>query len=163
MLTATSLVVILYLALARKLVQTPADWLYLQLNGVLSRNYATTVGVIREALRSSVYPVGQILQDLLSLWMKVCPQRLILAMDEANVLVSLYPNTFKPATNPNSIDRPLWTCLARHVAPDSQPDFALIIAGTAIGLRSLSTIITAVAKTSPTELQGLELDEYTFP
>jgi len=131
----------------------------MQLNGFISDSCSVVVDPLRKFLREHG-PAAAHLQDLLALFWRSEKSRLVLALDEANVLVAKYPNTFQLISDPTFVDRPLFTVLAHQVSPKLQPSLALVIAGTAVGLRDRDVLLTAVAKSSAVE--NLTLEELTF-
>lgn len=128
---------------------TPLDWRNIQLNGLASTGpageYLNFLQEIRKKLRK-LFPnnndLTQFTSDLLSLHSKKQYRRIICALDEANVLVDKYPNTFLSSTN--TLDRPLWRVVGSTLANFYSLD--LIIAGTAISLKSKEIIFSATAK-----------------
>jgi len=141
--------VVLQLYLIRNGTMSPKDWLYLQLGGSLtSSGYHELLEVVRKYLQLS-YPTKKALFDFTELittfyWQKE-HKRVVVAIDEANILIEKYPSTFsRPFETPKTATSPLWYLFGGTLT--GLFGVALVVAGTRIRLQDTSAIYPTVKR-----------------
>jgi len=107
---------------------TPEQWLYCQLNGLFFRYYDDFIKKIRHLLTSRIKNPIKMEEFCITLIQQISnyfSQRFVIAMDEANILLDQFPNTFK-SSHPD-LKRPLFSFVVDrilHLNP------MLVVAGT---------------------------------
>lgn len=124
---------------------TPEHWRDLQLNRMVSNEL--TMPTIRNFVRHqfvTLKDIQLVVKTLAFFHYKKMEQRLIVAVDEANVLISNFPTIFARPSDPAKHDHPIWSLVGSIIANISS--VAVIAAGTRIHLRDATVLVSSLAK-----------------
>eukprot|EP01124_Arcella_intermedia_P021702 TRINITY_DN308_c0_g1_i3.p1 TRINITY_DN308_c0_g1~~TRINITY_DN308_c0_g1_i3.p1 ORF type:complete len:794 (-),score=140.70 TRINITY_DN308_c0_g1_i3:36-2417(-) len=145
-LTIVSRAVALSLFLLNRSPIQPSNWLFAQMNGIVSVHYDEFLGVIRDQLRYRIPFENR--SQFISLFEFVSRQinhRLPVVIDEANILLKKHVNEFRSIRDPSKKPcRPLFTLLISTLT--EIPSTALIVAGTKLDLKESEYWESLVAK-----------------
>lgn len=147
LLTFIARTVVLEYYLAVGLITGPTEWRNFQLNGVATEHYELYLLPIREYLRYK-FPSYEQLKRFSKLLCKLHHlkhrERLVVAVDEANMLIQMHPDTFLDHEKTFPPNRPLWSLVGSTLA--ELLSVAMLIAGTRIRLRDEKILMTSSCK-----------------
>eukprot|EP00026_Physarum_polycephalum_P001840 Phypoly_transcript_01843.p1 GENE.Phypoly_transcript_01843~~Phypoly_transcript_01843.p1 ORF type:complete len:986 (+),score=72.15 Phypoly_transcript_01843:121-3078(+) len=156
-LTLTARIICLHLLLVKETdAITPEHWRDLQLNRMISSS--TILPNIHSYLRhqyKGLEGIQTVMKALTSFHHEKLHQRLIVAVDEANLLISNYPQIFSRPSDPSKQDHPIWSLVGSTISGLSS--VAIIVAGTRIHLKDMTVLVSSLAKSGVAEGQQVRV------
>ncbi len=120
---------------------------------------STILPVIRSYLRhqynSDLEGIQTVVKALTSFHYEKLQQRLIVAVDEANLLISSFPSIFSRPCDPSKQDRPIWSLVGSTISGLSS--VAIIVAGTRIHLKDMTVLVSLLVKSGVAEGQQVKV------
>jgi hypothetical protein len=124
---------------------TAEQWRNMQLNGLVSDQYV--LPAIRSHLRE-FYPdldsLTAFTECIATFHYKKYQERLVVSIDEANILISKFAKIFSRPSDSTKKDRPLWSLVASKI--HSIMSVAVITAGTRMRLHDKEIWLSSLAK-----------------